>query len=128
MNIFLKIFLLVFSLDAIFIFNMRDRFSKQILGVQGSDISINFIGALLSYAFIVLQLYWFILKDEKSSLDAFILGVSLYGVYEFTNLALLKNWNIQTATIDTVWGGILFAITTYIIKNNLIFTDKQLQV
>lgn len=128
MNIFFKILLLVFSVDAIFIYNIKDRFNKQILAVQGSDISINYLGTALSYVFIVLQLYWFIIKDDKSVFDAFILGLSLYGVYEFTNLALLKNWNMELALIDTVWGGLLFAITTYLLKNNLIFTDKQLPV
>jgi uncharacterized membrane protein len=128
MNMFLKILLLVFSIDAIFIYNIKDRFNKQILAVQGSDITINYLGAVLSYVFIVLQLYWFIIKDDKPVFDAFILGLSLYGVYEFTNLALLKNWNIETALIDTVWGGSLFAITTYLLKNNLIFTDKPLPV
>lgn len=128
MNIFLKILLLVFLIDAIFIYNIKDRFNKQILAVQGSNISINYLGTILSYVFIVLQLYWFIIKDDKSVLDAFILGLSLYGVYEFTNLALLKNWSIETALIDTVWGGCLFAITTYLLKNNLIFTDKPLPV
>jgi uncharacterized membrane protein len=128
MNIFFKILLLVFSIDAIFIYNIKDRFNKQILAVQGSDININYLGTVLSYVFIVLQLYWFIIKDDKSVFDAFILGLSLYGVYEFTNLALLKNWGIELALIDTVWGGLLFAITTYLLKNNLIFTDKQLPV
>ncbi len=40
----------------------------------------------------------------------------IYGVYETTNYALLKNWSILTVFIDTLWGGLLFAFTTYIIN------------
>ena len=70
----------------------------------------NILGSLLSYVFVVLPLYWFIIKENRSNLDAFILGISLYGLYEYTNLALLKNWNLQTTMIDTLWGGCLFVI------------------
>lgn len=120
MNILLKIFLILLTLDAIFIYNMKNLFNKQIFEVQGSYITPNFLGVILSYFFIMVQLYWFIIKDKRSVLDSFILGASLYGVYEYTNLALLKNWNIETTVIDTIWGGCLFAITTYIINNNIV--------
>jgi len=46
--------------------------------------------------------------------DAFLLGVFVYGVYETTSLALLRKWRPTTVLIDTLWGGILFALTTYL--------------
>ena len=45
-------------------------------------------------------------------MDAFLLGIVIYGVYESTNYAILKNWNIKAVALDTLWGGILFALTT----------------
>jgi uncharacterized membrane protein len=48
--------------------------------------------------------------------DAFLLGIVIYGVYETTNYALFKDWSILTVIIDTLWGGTLFAITTYIVN------------
>jgi uncharacterized membrane protein len=42
------------------------------------------------------------------------LGIVIYGVYEFTNLSLLKNWKVLTTILDTTWGGVLFASTTYL--------------
>jgi uncharacterized membrane protein len=48
-------------------------------------------------------------------MDAFILGIVIYGVYETTNYAIFDKWNIQALTLDTLWGGILFAITTKIV-------------
>ena len=35
-------------------------------------------------------------------------------VYETTNKAILKDWSWKTVMIDGIWGGILFALTTYL--------------
>ena len=49
--------------------------------------------------------------------DAFLLGIFVYGVYEGTSYSILKNWTIYTILIDTLWGGTLFALTTYLFYN-----------
>jgi uncharacterized membrane protein len=63
-------------------------------------------------------LYYFILTKSKDSknkvLDAFLLGICIYGVYETTNYATLKKWPIRMLVVDTLWGGVLFALTTII--------------
>ena len=46
--------------------------------------------------------------------DASILGWVIYGVYESTNLAVFKKWDLKTVLVDGIWGGILFGLTTYI--------------
>lgn len=113
----IKLSFIVFFVDAIFLFNIYNLFNKQIMKIQGSEIKINVFGTFMSYFFVILPLYWFIIKEKKSNIDAFILGASLYGIYEYTNLALLKNWNIQTTIIDTLWGGALFVIVKNIHNN-----------
>ena len=30
-------------------------------------------------------------------------------------MAILKDWNIKSVLIDSIWGGILFGLTTFII-------------
>jgi uncharacterized membrane protein len=111
MNI-VKLSVIVLLLDSIFLYGIRNFFSKQIFQVQNSELQINYIGAIIAYIFIILSLYWFIIKDKKSLLDAFILGLSIYGIYEYTNYSLLKNWNFTTTIIDTLWGGLLFTLST----------------
>ena len=114
MVIFIKLSLIVLLLDAIFIFFSKNIFNNQIVKVQNSNLQLNNIGALLAYSFIILSLYWFIIKEKKNIKDAFILGLCIYGIYEYTNFALLKNWEFKTTIIDTLWGGTLFALSTYI--------------
>ena len=45
-------------------------------------------------------------------MKGFIFGVVVYGVFDFTNLAIFSNYPFSTAIIDTLWGGILMALTT----------------
>jgi uncharacterized membrane protein len=68
---------------------------------------------------LILGLYYFILKENKSLKDAFLLGIFVYGVYELVTITLLKDWKWKTVIIDTLWGGILFTTTVYITRNIL---------
>ena len=59
-------------------------------------------------------MYYFIVNKRQSILDAFLLGISVYGVYETTNYAIFKDWNPLIGLVDTIWGGILFSITYFL--------------
>jgi len=102
------------SIDFVYLNLMKDYFQKQIQSVQGSAPKMNFLGAALCYIFLITGINYFIIKPRKSITDAFLLGIVIYGVYETTNYALLKNWSLMTVFLDTLWGGILFALTAYI--------------
>jgi uncharacterized membrane protein len=95
---------------------MKGFFNKQIQLVQGSQTKINYLGAALCYIFLIVGINYFIIKPKKSVSDAFLLGIVIYGVYETTSYALLKDWSIFTVIIDTLWGGLLFASTAYIVN------------
>ena len=103
-------------IDLIYLNLMTGYFQNQVKKVQGTPLSVNYLGAAVCYLFLVVGLYYFIIKPHKSPSDAFLFGLVIYGVYETTNYALLKNWSIFTVFLDTLWGGILFALTTIIIN------------
>jgi uncharacterized membrane protein len=102
--------------DFVYLNVIKDYFLNQIKLVQGSVPKINYLGVALCYIFLIAGINYFIIKPKKSVNDAFLLGIVIYGVYETTNYALLKNWSIFTVFIDTLWGGLLFAFTTYIVN------------
>jgi len=102
--------------DFVYLNVIKDYFLNQIKQVQGSEPKVNFLGVALCYIFLIAGINYFIIKPHKSVNDAFLLGIVIYGVYETTNYALLKNWSIFTVIIDTLWGGLLFAFTTYIVN------------
>ena len=100
------------SLDAIYINIMKNMFEIQIAAVQRVALQFRLFGAIMCYTLLILGLYYFILRTRRPLTDAFLLGILIYGVYESTSYALLKQWKWETVVIDTLWGGILFALTT----------------
>ena len=104
------------SIDFIYLNLIKNYFSNQIKSVQVSQMKVNLFGAVLCYIFLVVGINYFIIKPKKSVSEAFLLGIIIYGVYETTNYALFKNWSILTVIIDTLWGGVLFASTTYLVN------------
>jgi uncharacterized membrane protein len=104
------------ALDFVYLNVMKGYFDNQIKSIQGSTIKMNYLGAAICYVLLIISINYFIIKPHKSVSDAFLLGIVIYGVYETTNYALLKNWSILTVIIDTLWGGLLFATTTYLVN------------
>lgn len=105
---------LLLVLDAIFITLNLQMFKEQVAVVQRVALQPNYLGAIMCYILMIGGLYYFILREKKSPLDAFFLGFVIYGVFESTNLVLFKKWSLQTVAMDTLWGGILMATTTFL--------------
>ena len=101
-------------LDAIYIGTQYKYLSKMYGGIQNSPLKINFVGAIICYIALTFLLYYFILSKKRKILDAFLLGLAVYAVYESTNYATFTKWPIYMLVVDTLWGGILFAITAKI--------------
>lgn len=102
------------TLDSIYLNLIKGYFNNQIKSVQGSDISVNFAAAGITYVFLIFAIIYFIIQKRRSPRDAALLGLCIYGVYEFTNYALFKKWSLLTVLIDTTWGTILFYLTAVI--------------
>jgi len=103
-------------LDMAYLKTFGNYFSKQVSQVQGSKMQVNYLAAIICYIFLIIGLNYFIIKPRRSVNDAFLLGIVVYGVYETTNWAILKNWSAVSVVIDTLWGGTLFALTTFIVN------------
>ena len=95
-------------IDGIYLSMMKPYFDNQVKLVQGSALKINITATILCYVFII--------QPNKSVQDAFLFGIVIYAVYETTSRALLTKWKWSTVIIDTLWGGVLFALTAWIMK------------
>jgi uncharacterized membrane protein len=117
-NEFYKILLIsiiFIGLDFIYLNSVRKMMNDQIKIIQGSDVQMNLFAALLCYISLVFGIYYFIIKEKKSAFQAFLLGLVIYTVYEFTNWSIFMKWKPLTVLIDSLWGGILFMLTTTIV-------------
>ena len=102
-------------LDGIYLNLVQKYFNNQIKIIQGTDIKINLLYTAITYIFLIFGLNYFIIQKRKSVLEAALLGLTIYAVYEFTNASLFSKWSFITVLMDTTWGTILFALTTAIV-------------
>lgn len=106
--------ILFVSIDYLYLSNVKGYFDKQLIRIQNEPVKLNLLAAILCYIFLIVGLYYFVLKNNRPVIDAVILGLVIYMVYETTNKAIISKWDWTTVLIDGVWGGILFGLTTYL--------------
>ena len=115
MNSFIVSSILLIIIDSIYLFFIgKSGFDKTVAAIQNSALVVNIAPAIFTYILMAILLNYFIIYANKSAFDAFILGFCAYGIFDFTNMAIFKKYNLKTAIIDTLWGAILFFIVTTI--------------
>ena len=101
-------------LDGAYIALNQRSFENQVASVQRVILQVNLVGAIICYFFLIFGLNYFIISKKRTLLDAFLFGLIIYAVYDSTNYALFKQWKPLLAIMDAIWGGLLFALTTFI--------------
>ena len=102
-------------LDGLYLNTMGNLYGEQVAKVQRTALNIKMSGVVACYLFLIVGLYYFILKENRSIFDAFLLGIVIYGVYDTTTYSAFKHWSPFLAITDTLWGGILLALTTSVV-------------
>jgi uncharacterized membrane protein len=114
--LFLGVVILV--LDGIYLGTNFKFLMGQLQSVQKTPVVLRYTGAILCYIIILAGLYYFVIQQKLTVYEkvrnAAILGVVIYGVYETTSYATFKAWTPQMLVMDTLWGGILLSLTTYL--------------
>jgi uncharacterized membrane protein len=90
-----------------------------LLRKTGEALTPNWPAAILVYIAIVAGVIFFVLpKANGNYLLALmwggLFGAVTYGIYDFTNLAILANWPVKISIIDFIWGTLLCAMVTII--------------
>lgn len=118
-NIFKNLFVItviIGLLDFIYINLILKYFQNMILKIQKTPIKARLIPAILCYLVLIFSVYYFIILQNAPLINAFLLGLTIYSVYELTNYATIKDWNLKFVIADSIWGGILFLLTTFIYR------------
>jgi len=100
---------------------MKQKYVDLIPKIQRMPMKVKYMPALLSYLTIVLPILLFSIPNVRASqrlTDALffggVLGLCMYGMFSFTNYALIENWTIEVVLLDTLWGGFLYTLVTYL--------------
>ena len=101
-------------LDGTYIYANRNLYQDTVVNIQRVVMQVKPIPAILVYLLLVIVINYFIIQKNRSPLEAFLLGLCIYGIYDGTNYAMFKKWTLHVTLMDALWGGILFSATTYI--------------
>lgn len=125
MNIFatLTSVFIFLVMDATYISVIRKSYLSMIKKIQcGKDVELNIVAMILCYTLLIISLVFYVIpymelkhvgSTKPSKLKTAVtiggaFGALVYGIFSTTNLSLFKDFDIQIALIDILWGGILF--------------------
>jgi uncharacterized membrane protein len=123
MGSFLKLFAVVLPtvlvLDYLWIGLVMSQFYDAEFGSLARRNSANAMAprwpaAIMVYLILPASMVFFLrphLTPDVSVMQAFLIGAAfgaaVYGVYDFTNYALLENWSLRLTLVDLAWGTFL---------------------
>lgn len=119
----IRLLLIILLLDIIWILYNNKIYKKLIVDVQKSEININYLAGAIAYIFIYLIIIHYslpLINNNEGILFmkcikySGFLGLYTYAILNFTNLAIFKDYNSRTAIKDTIWGGCLFTLASYL--------------
>jgi uncharacterized membrane protein len=118
---FLSILVILVLIDSVYLFLTKSIFGEMVAKIQKTAIQFRLVGAIIVYLLLAVALYYFIVKPGLSVWKAGLLGLVIYGTFDFTNYAMFKNYDLKIAIMDTVWGSLLFMATVLFQKQLLQF-------
>lgn len=105
--------LICFVLDGLWLGLIAKAFYQKQIGtlMHESPLSnpLRLASVILIYVLIVGAILNFIVLAPQSGLGPFwkgaLMGLVIYGVYDLTNYATLKGWNLTVSMVDAAWGA-----------------------
>ena len=131
MDIYIKyiiISVVLIFLDFMWISLNMTAYSNTILKIQKSALEPRLEHTLIAYIIIFFSVIYVAIpftvqnikkgdaienKLLKSLMYGGAVGFSIYGIYNFTSLAIYKDMDTTVGIMDTLWGTTLYTLTTF---------------
>jgi uncharacterized membrane protein len=134
MNIYVKyliVAVVLMVLDVAWILMNLSVYSKAVIDVQKSPMRLRNEHAIIAYIIILFSILYVAIpfttqniknidaiSVENKLLKSFMyggaVGFSIYGIYNFTSLAIYKDMDSSIGIMDTLWGITLYTLTTFV--------------
>jgi uncharacterized membrane protein len=72
-----------------------------------------YVSAIFIYLLLAFALYYFSVKQDNV-INAAVIGLIIYGVYNLTNYATIKKYGLKQTLIDMAWGTFLCTTVAYL--------------
>ena len=125
---FVLTMILAFVVDIPYLYLNLNLFKKKTMAISGKSYPNNRIySAVLVYVAIALGLVVFVLpkidttktltiRMRDSLMYGGLFGLVSYSIFDFTNHFMFEGWDIYVALMDSIWGGVLCTIVSFIIS------------
>jgi uncharacterized membrane protein len=112
----LSILITMICMDIVWLSINQSYHSKLFESIQKTPLQLKIIPAILVYIWMACAVTYFGVLSSKTPKDSLLnggyIGLAMYGLYDFTNLATFKNWTYEMTIKDMTWGTILCAISS----------------
>jgi len=130
--LFVFVYYITLDMSMITIYT-NNAFGKMIKKIQnGENMKTNMIYGLICFILLAFGLNYFVVDkiDENNIVrDAAKYGIPfglvVYGTYDLTNLATFHKYNLQTAIIDILWGGVLGFVVSLAVKYTMVAIKRR---
>ena len=123
-KIFLIALVIILLLDFVWIGLIMKKFYtaelSKIARLENGKLAPMVPVGLLVYIILAIGIAIFVFPLAKTNVEAIIfgalIGLVIYGVYDFTNFATLKDFSLRMTLTDLTWGTFLCSITSFLTK------------
>jgi uncharacterized membrane protein len=125
---FILTMILSFVVDIPYLYLNLNLFKKKTMAISGKPYPSNRLySAVIVYIAIALGLVVFVLpkidttktvsvRMRDSLMYGGLFGLVSYAIFDFTNHFMFEGWDIYVAMMDSIWGGLLCSIVSFIIS------------
>lgn len=125
---YLIIALAMIIIDTLWLSLNTGMYFASIKSIQGKEAKIKIQYAVVAYLIMIFSIIFIaipftlqrvnandssITKLYKSILYGGSIGFAIYGVYNFTSLAMYDNYELKIGIMDTAWGTFLYSLLTF---------------
>ena len=91
---------------------------SNIARIEKNKLKPNLVPGLIVYLIIALGITLFVIPLSKTTLGSLaygaIFGLVVYGIYDLTNLSIIKNYSLKLTIVDVIWGTFLCSMVSFL--------------
>lgn len=97
-------------MDFIWIQSNFTMYNNSVMRIQNKPIVFRMIPAIVAYILLMLNIVYILIpltekiSNVKRSIIFALSGLVIYGVYNATTYAIIENYSLHVAIVDTLWG------------------------
>ena len=127
--VYIICFIAFISVDAPYLYLNANLYKNKTKAISGKDYTKRYYSAVLVYLALALGIVFLSLprmninantslqtRISNSILYGGIFGLTSYATFDFTMHFMFDAWDLSVSIMDSLWGGILCSIVTFIIS------------